>query len=69
MKPNLDSEDILLVKKNLRIKKIEVAEEDVNAMWNQVYKNHFLKNLLSKAQSCEKLFAHHLYKLDSDVRF
>ncbi|KAI2807404.1 Dynamin-like 120 kDa protein, mitochondrial [Blomia tropicalis] len=67
LKPNLDSEDILLVKKNLRIKKIEVAEEDVNAMWNQVYKNHFLKNLLSKAQSCEKLFAHHLYKLDSDI--
>lgn len=32
-----------------------------------MYKNKFLLNLLSKAQSCEKMFAHYMYKLDSDV--
>jgi len=56
-----------MVKKNLRIRKIEVADEDITTMWSNVYKNHFLKNLLSKAQQCEKLYAHYLYKLDSDV--
>ncbi len=55
------------MKKNLRVQKIEVADEDVTALWAEVYKNQFLKNLLSKAQSCEKLYAHYLYKLDSDV--
>ncbi|KAH9392594.1 Dynamin-like 120 kDa protein, mitochondrial [Tyrophagus putrescentiae] len=67
LKPTLDAEDILLVKKNLRVQKIEVADEDVTALWAEVYKNQFLKNLLSKAQSCEKLYAHYLYKLDSDI--
>lgn len=67
LKPVLDAEDLLLVKKRLRANKIDVTDDDIQTIWNELYKYNFLNKLMSKAENCEKLYAHHMYKLDSDI--
>lgn len=69
LKPAIESEDLLLVKKNLRQQKIDVADEDIEQMYRVMHDNKFLKMLYSKAQQCEKLYGLHVYNMDADVSY
>ncbi|KPM08176.1 dynamin-like protein 120 kDa protein, mitochondrial-like protein [Sarcoptes scabiei] len=68
IKTNLEPEDIVLIKKNLKTQRIDATDENINLVWERMYTQYFLRNLLARAKECEKQYALHIYGgVESDI--
>ncbi|KRX75482.1 Mitochondrial dynamin-like protein [Trichinella sp. T6] len=57
--PFIDSDEMIMIRRNVRNSGFEVGEDEVRETWHQLYRVWFLRKSLLTANECQSMFLHH----------
>ncbi|KRZ44249.1 Mitochondrial dynamin-like protein [Trichinella pseudospiralis] len=57
--PFIDSDEMIMIRRNVRNNGFEVGEDEVRETWHQLYRVWFLRKSLLTANECQSMFLHH----------
>ncbi|KRY93858.1 Mitochondrial dynamin-like protein [Trichinella pseudospiralis] len=57
--PFIDSDEMIMIRRNVRNNGFEVEEDEVRETWHQLYRVWFLRKSLLTANECQSMFLHH----------
>ncbi|KRT78579.1 hypothetical protein AMK59_8405 [Oryctes borbonicus] len=64
--PILSFDEYTTIRKNLQRNNIEVDNEFIREVWHPIYRQHFLKQALSRAYDCRRAFYMYHQQMDVD---